>query len=89
MERDQDENAHVALLEETLGSAAVNEPSFNFQVIPENLAKFQQTAFVLENTGVHALRSTPTPYAAKIRHHKKLAGVPDATNVMGEASAAG
>jgi hypothetical protein len=50
----QDENAHVAFLKEALGSAAVSEPSFNFQGIPENQAKFQQTAFVLENTGVHA-----------------------------------
>lgn len=50
----QDENAHVAFLKEALGSAAVSEPSFDFQGIPENQAKFQQTAFVLENTGVHA-----------------------------------
>ncbi len=50
----QDEDAHVAFLKEALGSAAVAEPSFDFQGIPENQAKFQQTAFVLENTGVHA-----------------------------------
>jgi hypothetical protein len=50
----QDENAHVAFLKEALGSAAVSEPSFDFQGIPENQSKFQQTAFVLENTGVHA-----------------------------------
>jgi ferritin-like protein len=50
----QDENAHVAFLKEALGSAAVAEPSFDFRGIPENQAKFQQTAFVLENTGVHA-----------------------------------
>ena len=49
-----DENAHVAFLQKALGSAAVAQPQFNFQGIPENQAKFQQTAFVLENTGVHA-----------------------------------
>jgi Ferritin-like domain len=50
----QDENAHVKFLKEALGGAAVSEPSFDFQGIPENQEKFQQTAFVLENTGVHA-----------------------------------
>lgn len=50
----QDENAHVAFLKKALGSAAVREPSFNFNGVPEDQAKFQQTAFVLENTGVHA-----------------------------------
>ena len=49
-----DENAHVAFLQQALGSAAVAQPTFDFQGIPENQAKFQQTAFVLENTGVHA-----------------------------------
>jgi hypothetical protein len=29
-------------------------PQFNFQGIPEHQAQFQQTAYVLENTGVHA-----------------------------------
>jgi hypothetical protein len=49
-----DENAHVAFLQQALGSAAVSSPTFDFQGIPENQAMFQQTAFVLENTGVHA-----------------------------------
>jgi hypothetical protein len=49
-----DENAHVAFLTKALGSDAVSEPSFDFKGIPEDQAKFQQTAFVLENTGVHA-----------------------------------
>jgi hypothetical protein len=50
----RDENAHVAALMAALGSNAIAMPQFNFQGIPENQAMFQQTAFVLENTGVHA-----------------------------------
>jgi hypothetical protein len=50
----RDENAHVAYLQQALGSAAVPSPQFDFQGIPEDQSKFQQTAFVLENTGVHA-----------------------------------
>lgn len=50
----RDENAHVAALQAALGSKAVKSPSFDFQGIPENQSMFQQTAYVLENTGVHA-----------------------------------
>jgi hypothetical protein len=50
----RDENAHVAALQQALGSKAISMPQFDFQGIPEDQAKFQQTAFVLENTGVHA-----------------------------------
>lgn len=50
----RDENAHVAALQQALGSQAISMPQFDFQGIPEDQAKFQQTAFVLENTGVHA-----------------------------------
>jgi hypothetical protein len=50
----RDENAHVAALRQALGSNAISMPQFDFQGIPEDQAKFQQTAFVLENTGVHA-----------------------------------
>jgi hypothetical protein len=50
----RDENAHVAALKAALGSNAIATPTFNFQGIPENQALFQQTAYVLENTGVHA-----------------------------------
>jgi hypothetical protein len=50
----RDENAHVAALQQALGSNAIASPTFNFQGIPENQAMFQQTAYVLENTGVHA-----------------------------------
>ncbi len=50
----RDENAHVAELQQALGSNAIAMPTFDFQGIPEDQGKFQQTAYVLENTGVHA-----------------------------------
>jgi hypothetical protein len=49
-----DENAHVRILESLLGADAIKRPVFDFQGIPEDEKKFQETAFVLENTGVHA-----------------------------------
>jgi hypothetical protein len=49
-----DEKKHVAFLQKALGRHAVKKPKFNFHGATENQAKFQQTAFVLENTGVHA-----------------------------------
>ncbi|HEY2004902.1 MAG TPA: ferritin-like domain-containing protein [Solirubrobacteraceae bacterium] len=49
-----DEKKHVAFLQKALGSAAVKKPKFNFHGTTENQHTFQQTAFVLENTGVHA-----------------------------------
>jgi len=50
----RDERAHVAFLKKALGKHAVKEPKFNFHGVPENQTEFQQTAYVLENTGVHA-----------------------------------
>jgi hypothetical protein len=50
----RDESAHVAALQQALGANAIAMPQFNFHGIPENQAKFQRTAFGLENTGVHA-----------------------------------
>jgi len=49
-----DERAHVAFLTKALGSKAVKEPQFNFQGVTSDPAKFAATAYVLENTGVHA-----------------------------------
>jgi ferritin-like protein len=49
-----DENAHVKLLKGALGSKAAKKPKFNFQGIPKHESEFAKTAFVLENTGVHA-----------------------------------
>ncbi|HTU29793.1 MAG TPA: ferritin-like domain-containing protein [Solirubrobacteraceae bacterium] len=50
----RDENAHVAALQQALGSNAIAQPQFRFDHIPANQSAFQQTAYVLENTGVHA-----------------------------------
>jgi len=50
----RDERAHVAFLKKALGHKAVKEPKFNFQGIPSDPTKFAATAYVLENTGVHA-----------------------------------
>jgi len=49
-----DENKHVAALKKVLGHKAVKKPKFDFKGIPANQSEFQQTAFALENTGVHA-----------------------------------
>jgi hypothetical protein len=46
--------AKVTFLKKALGSKAVKEPKFNFMGIPSDPAKFTATAYVLENTGVHA-----------------------------------
>jgi hypothetical protein len=49
-----DERKHVDFLKKGLGKAAVKEPKFDFQGIPSDPTKFAATAYVLENTGVHA-----------------------------------
>ncbi len=48
------ENAHVKFLKKVLGSKAVAKPKFDFQGTTGDMAKFQATAQVLEDTGVHA-----------------------------------
>jgi hypothetical protein len=50
----QHEASHVAFLKKTLGSAAVAKPKFDFKGTTADQAKFQATADILENTGVHA-----------------------------------
>jgi hypothetical protein len=50
----RDERAHVAFLKKGLGKAAVAEPKFNFHGVTSNQPLFAETAFILENTGVHA-----------------------------------
>jgi hypothetical protein len=48
------ESSHVAFLQKVLGLHAGRKPLFNFKGTTKNQAKFQATADVLENTGVHA-----------------------------------
>lgn len=50
----QHEKTHVITLKKVLGRHAVKKPSFDFKGTTTDQVKFQQTAFVLENTGVHA-----------------------------------
>ena len=50
----QHELAHVKFLRGVLGSKAIAAPKFDFKGTNQNPAKFQATADVLENTGVHA-----------------------------------
>jgi len=50
----RDEKAHVAFLKKALGSKAVKEPKFNFKGTTSKASTFAATAYVLENTGVHA-----------------------------------
>ena len=49
-----DEKAHVAFLVKALGKSAIKEPSFNFGSSLKSEASFLDTAYALENTGVHA-----------------------------------
>jgi len=48
------ELTHVAFLKKALGSKAIKKPTFDFKGTTENMAKFQATAIVLEDTGVSA-----------------------------------
>jgi hypothetical protein len=48
------EATHVAVLQKTLGKAAVKSPKFDFGMAVKDEDTFLATAFVLENTGVHA-----------------------------------
>jgi rubrerythrin len=50
----QHEGSHVAFLKKVLGSKAVAKPKFDFKGTTADQAKFEATADVLENTGVHA-----------------------------------
>jgi hypothetical protein len=50
----RDERAHVAFLQKGLGKAAVKQPKFDFGAALKDETSFLDTAYVLENTGVHA-----------------------------------
>jgi Ferritin-like domain len=63
----KDENFHVKYLKAALGRHAIKKPKFDFQGIPGDQKKFAATAYVLENTGVHAyLGQAPNIRAAKV-----------------------
>ena len=49
-----DENAHVRILKSALGAKAIKRPTFDFQGTTQDQTEFQKTAYVLENTGIHA-----------------------------------
>ncbi|HEY5977077.1 MAG TPA: ferritin-like domain-containing protein [Solirubrobacterales bacterium] len=50
----KDENAHVAYLKKALGKKAVAAPKVDFGGTTSDEKKFIETAYALENTGVHA-----------------------------------
>ena len=50
----RDERAHVAFLKKGLGKHAIKEPTFNFGSALSSEKSFLETAYALENTGVHA-----------------------------------
>jgi hypothetical protein len=50
----RDEDQHVKTLKGALGKAAVKSPKFDFGKAVSDKATFAATAYVLENTGVHA-----------------------------------
>jgi rubrerythrin len=50
----RDEADHVAFLKKALGSKAVATPKFDFKGTTQSQVTFAETAFALENTGVHA-----------------------------------
>ncbi len=69
------EDAHVVALKKALGSAAVKKPSFDFKATTQSEGPFQQTAIVLEDTGVKAYQGaapdikTPAILRAAISIH--------------------
>lgn len=71
----QHEDTHVTALKKAVGSAAVKKPSFDFQGTTSSQATFQQTAVVLEDTGVRAYQGqaanikTPAILRAAISIH--------------------
>ncbi len=63
----KDEATHVSALRSVLGSKAVKKPKFNFGGAVTDVNTFLATAYVLENTGVHAyLGQAPNIKAAKV-----------------------
>ncbi len=96
------EDAHVVALKKALGSAAVKKPSFDFKGTTSAQGTFQQTAVVLEDTGVKAYQGqapnikTPAILRAAISIHpvearhaswiRNIAGMPPAPDVFNPAA---
>ncbi len=96
------ENAHVAALKKTLGSAAVKKPSFDFKGTTSAQSTFQQTAIVLEDTGVKAyqgqapnikteavLKAAISIHPVEARHAawiRNIAGMPPAPDAFNPAA---
>ena len=70
-----DEAAHVKALKRVLGRAAVKSPSFDFADTVTDEAKFRQTAFALETTGVAA-------YSGQATNIKQVAVVRAAVSIL-------
>jgi rubrerythrin len=90
------EAAHVKALRKALGSAATKKPTFDFGAAVTDQATFVKTAFVLENTGVHAylgqagkiktpalLGAAASILTVEARHASAIALLIDVTNVDG------
>ncbi len=96
------EAAHVVALKKALGSAAVKKPSFDFQGTTKAQGTFQQTAIILEDTGVTAYQGaapnikTPAILRAAISIHpvearhaswiRSVAGEPPAPDAFNPAA---
>ena len=93
----QHEATHVTTLKKVLGSKAVKKPTFDFGDTVTDSGKFAATAFVLENTGVHAylgqagsiktpaiLGAAATIVTVEARHAAAVALLVDATAVKGK-----
>jgi rubrerythrin len=70
-----DENAHVQALRKALGKKAVKQPSFNFMGTTSDEASFLNTAFALENEGVHA-------YAGQALNLKSVKAIKAALSII-------
>lgn len=91
------EATHVKTLKKVLGSKAVKTPKFDFGDTVTDAGKFAATAFVLENTGVHAylgqagkiktpaiLGAAATIVTVEARHAAAIALIVDQTAVKGK-----
>jgi len=83
----RDEQSHVSALRRTirqLGGRPVSEPDFDFQGTTRDQARFIETAFVLENTGVRAYLGQ----AGRLRSKALLAAAASIVTIEARHSAA-